>query len=72
MNRKTRIWAAATAALLATALVGCSGDKDVSNGEGSANLKPVTVKLDDGRSVDCVALIGYKKGGLSCDWESAR
>lgn len=71
MNRKTRIWAAITAALALTALVGCAPG-GVSNGWGSADLEPVTVTLNDGRAVTCVALIGYSKGGLSCDWEGAK
>lgn len=27
--------------------------------------------LHDGRRVTCAVLIGYKQGGLSCDWEHA-
>lgn len=29
------------------------------------------LKLHDGRRVTCAVLIGYKQGGLSCDWEHA-
>ena len=29
------------------------------------------LKLHDGRRVTCAVLIGYRKGGLSCDWEHA-
>lgn len=29
------------------------------------------LKLHDGRRVTCAVLIGYRKGGLSCDWEYA-
>lgn len=35
----------------------------------SSDLVPVTVKLDSGRSVECVALLGGRQGGLSCNWE---
>ena len=30
------------------------------------------VKLDDGRTVKCLVFYGYRKGGLSCDWEAAK
>ena len=29
------------------------------------------LKLHDGRRVTCAILLGYKQGGLSCDWEHA-
>lgn len=29
------------------------------------------MKLRDGRRVTCAVLIGYRKGGLSCDWANA-
>lgn len=29
------------------------------------------LKLHDGCRVTCAVLIGYRKGGLSCDWEHA-
>lgn len=29
------------------------------------------LKLHDDRRVTCAVLIGYRKGGLSCDWEHA-
>lgn len=29
------------------------------------------LRLHDGRRVTCAVLIGYRKGGLSCDWEHA-
>ena len=29
------------------------------------------LKLHDGRRVTCAVLIGYRKGGLSCDWANA-
>ncbi len=34
-----------------------------------SDLVPVTVQLDGGRSVECVALLGSRQGGLSCNWE---
>ena len=29
------------------------------------------LRLRDGRRVTCAVLIGYRKGGLSCDWANA-
>ena len=29
------------------------------------------LRLRDGRRVTCVIMSGYRKGGLSCDWEHA-
>lgn len=29
------------------------------------------LRLHDGRRVTCDVLIGYRKGGLSCDWANA-
>ena len=29
------------------------------------------LRLHDGRRVTCAVLIGYRKGGLSCDWANA-
>lgn len=29
------------------------------------------LKLHDGRRVTCAVLSGFRKGGLSCDWEHA-
>lgn len=29
------------------------------------------LKLHDGRRVTCAILVGYKQGGLSCDWANA-
>ena len=42
------------------------GGVNVSNGLGEATLYSVTMK--DGTR--CVALIGYHKGGVTCDWSS--
>ena len=30
-----------------------------------------TVTLDDGRAVTCIIYHGYRKGGISCDWQGA-
>ena len=29
------------------------------------------LKLHDGRRVTCAILVGYRQGGLSCDWANA-
>lgn len=65
---------------LLLALAGCgagSGDAPAPastvaptyDGEG---LSEAHVPLSDGRTVTCVVYAGYKRGGLSCDWQRAR
>lgn len=39
----------------------CSADSDV--------FTECVITLTDTRQVDCVVYSGYKKGGLSCDWD---
>ena len=34
-------------------------------------LKENTYTLRDGRTVTCLALLGPRQGGLSCDWDNA-
>jgi predicted component of type VI protein secretion system len=40
--------------------------------EEQENWSEVTVKLKDGRSINCLIWIGYRKGGPSCDWANAK
>lgn len=65
---------ALTVAAAALCLAGCSptgGSKTgVTDGNSSANLVVQHVNVD-GRDVTCVAMLGAKRGGLSCDWEHA-
>jgi predicted alpha/beta-fold hydrolase len=57
---------------LALLLAGCSksvsttpeGWVSVSNGDGSAAVKEVTMPS----GLRCVVLVGYSKGALTCDW----
>lgn len=34
-------------------------------------LKENTYTLSDGRTVTCLALLGPRQGGLTCDWDNA-
>ena len=48
----------------------CASYDDGSIGEGYS-VRECEMKLRDGRRVTCAVLIGYRKGGLSCDWANA-
>lgn len=37
-----------------------------------SKLYPTEVTMDDGHTVQCVMMEGYKSGGLSCDWDNQR
>lgn len=39
--------------------------------DGQMTIGECELRLHDGRRVTCAVLIGYRKGGLSCDWEHA-
>lgn len=39
--------------------------------DGRMTIGECELGLHDGRRVTCAVLIGYRKGGLSCDWEHA-
>ena len=38
---------------------------------GRMTIGECELRLHDGHRVTCAVLIGYRKGGLSCDWEHA-
>lgn len=57
----------ALAALVAVALVGCSGNMTKEDGTQSS-FSEVSYKLKDGRTVLCI--VGYNR--FSCDWEAAK
>lgn len=40
----------------------CSQDED-------GDFRECVITLTDKRKVDCVVYSGYKRGGLSCDWD---
>lgn len=46
-------------------LTGCGGTAL----DPAPEIRAVTVKLEDGRTVDCVT---RASGGIHCDWEGAR
>ncbi|WP_406245878.1 hypothetical protein ACI7YT_12620 [Microbacterium sp. M] len=62
---KSRIWAGVTAALLATALVGCAQQYTPSG----TGVNSIDTNLPDGRTVVCVVASG---GGVDCDWDGAQ
>lgn len=39
--------------------------------DGRMTIGECELRLHDGRRVTCAVLIGYRKGGLSCDWANA-
>lgn len=63
------------------ALTGCSygGVKQektadgltVENSQGGGSVSVVEVPYN-GSTVTCAMLVGYSKGGISCDWDSAK
>lgn len=68
-----------------TALTGCVGGEVPAESSDPAGVTPVegderaettlqvtTVTTPSGDTVECVVLTGYRKGGLSCDWEGSR
>lgn len=65
-----------------TALTGCvespapaetSGVTPVEGDErAETTLQVTTVTTPRGDTVECVVLTGYRKGGLSCDWEGSK
>lgn len=70
----------AAAVLAVVGLAGCSGNVSttenetgltVSNDCGESAVSVVQVPTDTG-SVTCAVLVGFKKGGLSCDWNNAK
>lgn len=70
----------AIAAASTVALTGCSSEVSTktlttgieignSYGEGAVTI----VEIPDGdRKVKCAVLVGYSKGGISCDWANAK
>lgn len=65
-------------------LAGCGGpggadDTSPNGGVTDANLGEMengdlyerTVRMSDGRQVVCLVYFGYRKGGVSCDWDHA-
>lgn len=63
-------------AVLMLLLTGCAvtpeGGTKVDGYGGDASLLSNTVTLNDGRTVECVTLVGSYKAGLTCDWEGSR
>lgn len=66
---------------VALLLAGCGNsadmndsDKAVSTGDSAfaGSLGDFRVPLKDGRTVTCVVYDGYRAGGVSCDWATAK
>lgn len=75
-----KILVGAAAVLAVVGLAGCSmgvttEDNDtgltVGNQEGKGSVTVIEVPTDEGY-VTCAVLIGFNKGGLSCDWDNAK
>lgn len=66
-------------ALAGLGLTGCSGEvktgtdgssTTVENDWGSGSVSVIELPTETG-SVTCAVMVGYSKGGLSCDWANA-
>ena len=68
---KKKIALAVGLLLAGLALTACGADANATD-TNRGDIFEYTVPLKDGRSVTCLEYRGYKKGGLSCDWMSAR
>lgn len=78
MRKTTRITLAIT--VICMALAGCGSASESStpahavrsiDSQCSAQndgFRECVITLPDARQVDCVVYLGYKQGGLSCDW----
>lgn len=66
---------------LCTALAGCGSASEPStpahavrsiesqcSQDGDGDFRECVITLNDKRKVDCVVYLGYRRGGLSCDW----
>ncbi len=60
----------ALAVVLLTA--GCTTTEGQEQDRTTDTLRQESITLDDGRTVQCVIYASGYKGGVSCDWESAR
>lgn len=60
---------------LIVGLAGCTQATPTGGGEVTQNSKYIyenRVTLADGTQVTCLALVGNRQGGLSCDWANAK
>lgn len=79
MKNARKFGALIATSVLAIALAACgetasktetpSNYPRVDNGDGAGDLIPLIVELDEKRTVECVVLIGYSKGGVTCNWD---
>lgn len=80
MRKTTRITLAIT--VICMALAGCGSTSESStpahavrsiesqcSQDEDGDFRECVITLTDKRRVDCVVYSGYKKGGLSCDWD---
>ena len=56
--------------LILLTVASCASGTEQDRSTGS--LRQESIVLEDGRTVECVIYASGYKGGLSCDWESAR
>ena len=78
MRKTTRITLAIT--VICMALAGCGSTSEPSTpahavrsvdsqcSAGADVFTECVITLTDTRKVDCIVCLGYKQGGLSCDW----
>lgn len=74
MRKTTRITLAITVICMALAGCGSAPAHAVRSIESQCSdmdddFSECVITLTDTRQVDCVVYSGYKKGGLSCDWD---
>lgn len=69
--KRRGVGAAVALSVLLAALAGCATDGSELS-RSTDTLRQESITLDDGRTVQCVIYSAGYKGGLSCDWDSAR
>lgn len=63
----------ALAAIAALSLTGCGADPHTQAADtGGGHISEYHPRLEDGRTVTCLVYASGYKGGLDCDWDSAR
>lgn len=56
----------------ASMLVGCIPYADTLEDDVDRYVAPITVTLDSGREVECVAMVGSSMGSIECDFGGSR
>lgn len=77
MNHAQRLTAILLAAACLAGLTGCALEPDSNTNQTireapsyrDSDLEYKTVKLPDGRHIECIIFVHSQQGGLSCDWQ---